>query len=150
MGDAARLPDPRLFGHVADLAMDRDEHFGFQPAVERFQLGPPRVARDVDQRLPVGHHLDAARGELVLDLADRDLVARNLARGKQHDVARRQLNRVVEVRHPAQCRTRLALPAGGEDQHLSARQAHRCVEIDRRREILKIAIVLRHLDDPVQ
>ena len=57
---------------------------------------------------------------------------------------------MVHIRHAAQRGARLALPTGGDDQHLTARQAHRGLEADRGREVLKIAIVLRHLDNPVE
>ena len=45
---------------------------------------------------------------------------------------------------------RLALPAGGDDQHLLARQAHRFVERNRRREILQIAGRLGDAQDAVE
>ena len=50
----------------------------------------------------------------------------------------------------AERRARLALPAGGDDQHLIARQAHRFVEADRRREILEIARRLGDAQDAVE
>ena len=50
----------------------------------------------------------------------------------------------------AQQRPRLTLPARGDDQHFVARQAHRLVEPDRRREILQIAGCLGDPQDPVE
>ncbi len=48
-----------------------------------------------------------------------------------------RLDRVLLLGHARERRARLALPAGGDDQHLAARQAHRRVEIDRLGEILR-------------
>ena len=47
-------------------------------------------------------------------------------------------------------RASAALPAGREDQHLAARQAHGRVEIDGLRKVGEIAVVLRDLYDPVE
>ena len=51
---------------------------------------------------------------------------------------------------PAERRARLALAAGGDDQHILARQAHRLVERDRRGEIAQIAGRLGDAQDPVE
>ena len=117
--------------------MHRHQDFGPQPAIERLEFGAAGVAGDVDLALPVGHHHDPALGKLVLDPADGNLVAGNLAAREQHDVALVRLDRVIVLGNARQRRARLALPAGGHDQHLAARQAHRGVEIDRLREMLQ-------------
>ena len=87
LGMPLRESEPRLLLHVAYLAVDRHEDLGPQPAIDRLQLRPPGMAGDVDFALPVGDHLDAAIGEQVLDAADGELVAGNLAAREQHDVA---------------------------------------------------------------
>ncbi len=53
-------------------------------------------------------------------------------------------------RDPRQSGAVLALPAGGDDQHFAARQAHRRVEIDRVREIGEIAGGARDRKDAVE
>ncbi len=53
-------------------------------------------------------------------------------------------------RDPRERGARLALPAGGDDQHLARRQFHRGVHVDRRREVLEIAARLGDLDDPIE
>ncbi len=78
-GYAAREAEPRLFLHVTDLAVNRHEYLGPQPAVHLLQLGPAGMPRNVDLALAVGDHLDAAVGEEVLDAPDGEFVARNLA-----------------------------------------------------------------------
>ena len=89
------------------------------------------MAGDVDRRLAVGDHLDALAGELVLDPADRDLVARDLLGGEHHQIAALEAQLVLAEGDPGERRARLALAAGGDDHDLVARQAHRLIEVDR-------------------
>ena len=125
--DAAGLAEPRLFLHVPNLAVDRHEDLGPDPAIERLQLGPPGMAGDVDIGLPVGDDGHVARGQAVLDPADRDLVAGDLAAGEQHDIARFERDLVVVFGDPRQRGARLALPAGRERSALRrAAGASRC------------------------
>ena len=86
--DAAGQGEARLLAHVAHLAMDRDDDLGPDPVVHRGELGPAGMAGDVDRRLAVGDHLDALVGELVLDPADRDLVAGDLLGREDDEIAR--------------------------------------------------------------
>src|SRR3546814_20428660 len=46
--------EARLFVHMADLAMHRDDQLRTQPAIERGEFGLSRMAADVDMRLQIG------------------------------------------------------------------------------------------------
>ena len=142
--------EPRLLAHVARLAVDRDEDLRPHPAVHRGELGPPGMARDVDVRLALGDDQHAEVAQRVHDPADGDLVAGDLLRREDHRVALDQLELVIAERDPAERGARLALPAGGDDQHFAARQAHRLVEADRLGEIAQIAGRLRDPEDAVE
>src|SRR5687768_11315390 len=87
LGHALRARETLVLGHVAHLAVDGDDDLGPDPAVHGGELRPAGMAGDVDVRLPVRDHLDAAGGELVLDPADGDLVARYLLGGEDDEVA---------------------------------------------------------------
>ena len=94
---------------------------------------------DMNMGLTFGDHLDAPGRELILDAADRDFVAGDLPRGKDHGVAGIEADRMR-----ARCDSRersalLPLSARRDDQDLVARQAHRSTGIDRFREVLEIA-----------
>jgi hypothetical protein len=110
MADPGGLAHPALLAHVAHFAMNGDEDFGTQPAIELFQFRATGVARDVDVALAVGDDLDALRGQLVLDAADGDFIAGDLTAGEEHDIARLQLDRMVAVRDAGQRRARLPCP----------------------------------------
>ncbi len=69
-----------MFGHVAELAMHRDQDFGANPVVHRRQFGATGMAGDMDERLTIGDHPHAFFGQRILDAADRDFVAGNLLR----------------------------------------------------------------------
>ena len=88
--------------------------------------------------------------ERVHDPADRDFVAGDLLGREDHRVALDQLELVAAERDPRQRRARLALPAGGDDHHLVARQAHRLVEADGLGEIEQIAGGLGDAQDAVE
>jgi hypothetical protein len=90
-GNALLDTEARLLVHVADLAMDRQQDLRADPAVHLGQFRPPRMAGDMDEGLAVSDHLDALLGKLVHDLADRDLIARDLARGEDDEIALVQL-----------------------------------------------------------
>ena len=79
-GGRATLRAARLFGHVPPLAMNGDRNLRPDPPVHRLELGLAGMARDMDMRLLLGDHLDAARREQVLHAPDRELVARDLLR----------------------------------------------------------------------
>src|SRR3546814_20080589 len=75
------------------------------------------------------------------DVCSSDLfVAGNLLGRKDHAIARIELDRVRALGHARQSGARLALPAGRDDHHLLARQAHRLVEID---DLGKVAQITR-------
>ena len=101
-------------------------------------------------RLPFGHHLDALGRELVLDTADRDLVAWNLLGREHHRIAGIEADRMLTVRHPRQRRALFALPAGRNHQHLRARQPHRFLRTDRLRKVREVAGRTRDLQDAVE
>jgi hypothetical protein len=52
--------------------------------------------------------------------------------------------------HARERGARFALPARGDHHHLVARQPHRLVEIDRRREVLEITNRARDAEDAVE
>ena len=81
--------------------------------------------------LLLGDDQHAQVGQLVHDPADRHFVAGDDPRREDHRVARAELELVGAAGDPAERRARFALPAGGDDQHLVARQAHRFVETNR-------------------
>ena len=148
--DAVGAAETCLFLHVAHLAVDRDEGFRPEPAIDRFQVRPPRMAGNVNVALPVGDHLYAPFGEQVLHPADGKLVTGNLPAREQHHVAFAETEWMTVFGDAGERGARFALSAGSEDQHLSARQAHRGVEIDHRRKVLQVTVGLCHLDDPLQ
>ena len=117
--DAARAGEARLLHHVAHLAMDRDDDLRPDPVVHRRQLGPAGMAGDVDRRLAVGDHVDALAGQLVLDAADRDLVAGDLLGREDDEIAAVELQLVLLEGDPGERGARLALPAGGDDHDLA-------------------------------
>ena len=101
-------------------------------------------------RLPLGDRLNPLGGELVHDPADRDLVARDLLRRKDDAVAGVELERVGVVGNAGQGGARLALAAGGDNQHLVPRQAHRSIEINRLGELAQITGRARDLQDAIE
>jgi hypothetical protein len=150
LGSRMARPQPRLFAHVPDFAMHRHQDFRPQPAIKRLEFGPPGCPRDVDQALPVGDERDVRRGQPVLDAADGDLVAGDLAAGKQHDIARFQGDRVIDPRRSAPA-PRAVRPARRSPRSALRRAAgHRRVEIDRVGQVLEIARGLAGGDDPVE
>ena len=74
----------------------------------------------VDMRLPLGDDLHAKVGQLVHDPADRDFVAGDDPRREDDRVAFAKLQLVRAAGDAAERRARLALPAGGDDQHFAA------------------------------
>ena len=75
--DTVAEREARMLGEVARLAMDGNHDFGPNPIVHLDQLGPSRMAGDMDMRLALGDDLRIEVGKLVHDPADRDLVARD-------------------------------------------------------------------------
>ena len=86
--------EPRLLGQVPRLAVDRNDDLGPDPIVHLDQLGPARMAGDVDMRLALGDDLHAEVGQLVHDPADRDLVAGDDPRREDDRVALAELELV--------------------------------------------------------
>ncbi len=96
-------------------------------------------------------YVHAESGELVLEPADRALVPRDDARRKDHRVAFLEHDlRVVVVGDARQGRTRLALAAGANQQHLVARQESGLLVGEERRHALKITGLARGMLDPPQ
>jgi hypothetical protein len=59
------------------LAMHRHQHFGLEPAIELAHLAATGVAGDMDETVIGGDHLDALIDQLILDIDDFTLIARN-------------------------------------------------------------------------
>ena len=130
--------------------MHRHQNLRLDPAIQRLQLGLSGVARYVDFGLPVGDEGDPLPGQRVLDTPDGDLVAGDLAAGKQHDIAGFQPYRVAAIGDTRQGGARFALPAGGHDQHLAARQVHRLLHADDFGHGFQVSAGLGDADDPVE
>src|SRR3546814_6635000 len=85
------------------------------------------------------------------DVCSSDLfVAGNLLGRKDHAIARIELDRVRALGHARQSGARRALPAGRDDHHLLARQAHRLVEIDDLGKVAQITGLARDAQDTVE
>ena len=108
------------------------------------------MAGNVDRALLAADQRDPATGEDVLDAADGDLVPGNFATGKQHDIAFFKADLVAAIGDAREGSTRLALPAGGDNQHLAARQVHCRFEIHGIGKVFEVAAGLGRLDDPVE
>ncbi len=139
-----------MLHHVAHLAVRRHEYVRPQPVVHLREFRLTRMPRHMDMRLTLGDHADALGRQRVLDATDLNLVARDLLRREDHRVVGVERDRVAAIGDTCQRRALLALPAGGDHQHLVLGQAHRLVGADRVGEILQIARRARHLDDPVE
>src|SRR3546814_3611069 len=61
VGNALFERETRLFVHVADLAMHRQDELRTQPAIERGEFGLPRMAADMDMRLLFGEDRKSTR-----------------------------------------------------------------------------------------
>ena len=129
------------------LAMDRHDDLGTHPIVHFDELRPAGVARHVHMGLALGDDARAEVRKLVHDPPDGDLVAGDDPRREDDRIAFGELEIVAARRDPAERRAGFALAAGGDDQHLAARQAHGVVEADRRREVLEVAGRLRDAQD---
>ena len=113
---------------MARLAMHRDRDLRADHLVHAHQLVARRMAGDVDEMVLLGDDLDAEPGQRVLQPADRLFVAGDDARGKDHDIARLELDsRMVVAGDAGQRRARLALAAGADHQDLVARNVGRLV-----------------------
>ncbi len=157
VGDDRRvrhLAGLRQFGvavEVAGLAMHGDGDRRAHPLIHLDQLVARRMAGDVDEMVAFGDHLDAHHGELVLQAADRDLVAGDDARGKDHHVVLGQFDiGMVVAGDPRQRGARLALAPGADDQDLVAGQRHRLFLGHERRDVGEIAGRPRRFGDPPQ
>src|SRR5262249_15835705 len=128
----------------------RDQNLGPQPAVKRLQLWPAGMSRNMDRTLAIGNDLDIAVGQTVLDAADGKLVAGYLTAREKHDIASLERDRMGALGNAQKRGARLALATGGDDQYFAARQLHRRIEIDRRREMLEIAARLARRDHAIE
>ena len=120
---AHELADLGVFAEHAVLTVHRDEVVRLCQCEHHLQLLLTRMAGDVQRCVAVIDDLRALLEQLVDDAADRDLVARN-GRGRDDDTVAcvyRDLL-VLGERHAVQCRHRLALTAGADDDGLAARQ----------------------------
>ena len=138
-------------GEMARLAMHRDRDARPDHLIHAGQLVARRMARDMDEMIRLGDDLDPEPHQRVLQPADRLLVARDDARGKDRDVAlfERDVGMVV-ARDAGQCRARLALAAGADHQDLVARDVAEFVLGQKARHIGEIAVVARGFLDPPQ
>ncbi len=81
------------------------------------------MAGDVHQRVVVGDQRDAALDQFVLDAPDNLLVAGNSARGKDHGIARGEVDhRMIVVGDARQRGPRFTLTAGAQQQRPLRRQ----------------------------
>ncbi len=97
--------------------------------------------------IALGQHGDAARGEIVLEPEDRELVARNDARGEDHRVALAERNvRMLAGGDARERGARLALAPGAEIEDAVSGQARGVVLGPDAGEIAEVAGVLRRLD----
>src|SRR5947208_3030903 len=86
-GPLGFLGEGGVLGQVAALAVGRHGDRRPGPLVHPLQLVSARVAGDVNTRMvALGVKAHASVGEVVLQVADRDLVAGNDARGKDAGV----------------------------------------------------------------
>ena len=150
LGHAARQGEPRLLGHVAGLAMDRDDDLGPDPVVHLLEFGTAGMARNVDVELAIGNGDRTEIAQRVHDPADGDFIARDLLGREDDGVALDQFQFMASECDPRQCRAGLALPAGGKDHHLVARQAHGFVEPHRLGEVEQITIGLGDAQDAIE
>ena len=133
------------------FAVHRHDDLGAQQAVHAPQLIAPRMPGDVHQRFVVGEDIAAGAREVVLDAPDRLLVARNGARGKDHDVAlvERDL-RMLLFRDARERRTLLALAAGAQEDDVAPRQRLELVLVEKAEALRQVAGIDGDLDHAVQ
>ena len=123
LGDAGRARELGVLGEMQRLAVHRNGDARLHPAIKLRHLGAARMAGDVHQMRAVGDDLDALPHQPVDELADRLLVARDGARGEDHQVALRERHLGVLVLGDARERgARLALAAGAQRHDLVVRQ----------------------------
>ncbi|MBG9887153.1 hypothetical protein ABE10_11550, partial [Bacillus toyonensis] len=150
LGDAGVLGQLRVRDEVPVLAVHGEHVPGLQDVVAVEQLASCRVSGDVDARIGLVHHVRTELGQAVDHAVDRVLVPGDQAGGQDHRVTGAGFDRVVEVRHPAQHRHRLALRAGGHVDDLVVGQIARLFVVDQHvTGDLEIAQLLcdRHVPD---
>src|SRR5712692_5953692 len=108
-----------MFAHMAQLAMDGNRYARLHPGIHRSKLVARGVARHMHEMVAFGEHRDASRSELILQLEDRELIARNDARRENHRVALAQTDSgMFACRDARQCRPRLALASRAKIKHM--------------------------------
>ena len=108
---------------MAGLAVDRDRDLRPDPAVHLLQLVAAGMARDVDEVVDLGDHLDTLAHELVVQVEERALVAGDDLRAEDHRVAGVQPDPGVLAGGDAgEGAARLALAAGAQIEDAVARQ----------------------------
>ena len=99
-----------------------------------------RVARDVDEMVDLGDHLDALADELVVQVVEGALVAGDDLGAEDHGVAGLELDPLVLAGgDPRQGAARLALAAGAQVEHALARQRLGLALVADRRHVLQVA-----------
>ena len=148
LADAGRARELGVLGEMQRLAMHRNGDARAHPAVKLRHLGAARMAGDVHQMGAVGDDLDALPDQPVDHLADRLLVARDGARGKDHQVAlaKRHL-RVLVLGDARERGARLALAAGAQRHDLVGRQIAVGLDAAEIRDAVEIAGLARDLRD---
>ena len=135
----------RMDAQMQRLAMGRRGDLGPQPFIEFRDFAPARMARAMDQRVAVGHHVDALQDQPVDDGVHFALVAGNGARGENDEIVGRELDRMFAAHDARHGSARLALAAGGEHQDFMRGQAGEAVERKQFGDAVEIAAFARHL-----
>ena len=136
---------------MARLAVHRHDDLRPHPAVHLAQLVAARVTGDVHQRFVVGQDIAAVARQVVLDAPDRLLVARDGARGEDHDIAlvERDL-RVLLLGDARERGARLALAAGAQQHDVAAVEVGELVLVEVLEALRQVAGIDGDLDHAVQ
>ena len=119
-GNPGVLRQFRVGDQVAVLAVHGEDVLGLQDVVAVDELTGRGVPGDVHLRVRLVHDVRAELGEPVDHAVHGVLVAGDQAGREDDGVARADLDRVIEVRHAAEHRHRLALRPGGHVDDLSS------------------------------
>ena len=116
--DAHRLGQLGVQAQALEVAVEGHHVARLDQVEHQLDLLGVAVPGGVHGRVARGHHVAADVVEAVDGLVHRSLVAGDRRGGEHHRVALVQLDlRVVAVGHAPQGRQRLALGAGGDDDH---------------------------------
>ena len=146
-----RAGEAHVLDEVARLAVHGHRDLGAHPLVHACQLVAARVARDVDEMVVLGDHLDAERDEAVVHPVDGELVAGNDLRREDHHVALAEAHMGMFVDGDArQRRPWLALAAGAQVEHLVGRQGRGVAVAEKGDVLVEVAGGARRVGDAPQ